>query len=108
MRTKKKCWSLRSSSAEDRDTGEGLDAACHLYVVRFDVGYALVFAAIGRVFVKPSQNAAQRDIIALRMRAVVDLPTATEPAMPMMKGLLASERPKKRRVDECSVCADST
>ena len=38
------------------------------------------------------------------MRAVVDLPTATEPPMPMMKGVLPLLVPRKRRVTWKSSC----
>jgi hypothetical protein len=35
------------------------------------------------------------------MRAVVDLPTATEPATPMTKGVLAGLSPRKSLVIRC-------
>ena len=36
------------------------------------------------------------------MRAVVDLPTATEPATPMTKGALGGRSPRKVEVIRCS------
>ncbi len=43
----------------------------------------------------------QRPSSSLRMRAVVDFPTATEPATPMMNGVLAGRSPRKSVVMRC-------
>ncbi len=50
----------------------------------------------------------QRASSACSTRAVVDLPTATEPATPMMYGILASSVPRKRCCARNSRCVAAT
>ena len=50
----------------------------------------------------------QRVSIACSTRAVVDLPTATEPATPMMYGTLPSSAPRKRCVALKRPCVAAT